>query len=531
MRNRYCGIQRQCSVRAICASNALLLLCVCVCVCVTVVVAVPVAVVAVGGVTLSNGVQDEAGGKKQKLQGKTMHSLAESIRVCVSVVLSLCVCDSPQDHWLSSRIRTDRGKQANKSQALIDAEVAADCEVRVHRTQKETQNRRLHDSYENVTVEGIMLSRNIMRTFQGRCCPTTGWVLRCWSRSCFSSNANDMGLVGVVGLGKMGRAMAHNFMSAGHSLIVYDSNANAMEPLCEQGAKRARSVAHLAESSDVIVTMLPNDDILFRVTTGHTTGHTNATEQIVPKEGSLAAHMRGGALHISCSTVSPHTSRRLSAIHSANDSVFVAAPVFARPDGVARKEAYFVAGGEPEAVDRASQLLHATGSSVHVFGDGDAGGGNVVKLMGNFLIAAAIESMAEALALGEANGVDRAGAMRMLSSTIFDCLIYRGYGERVSLRDHNATTTATGGGGGGGFDLALGHKDIRLVSETAAAAQVPMPIASLLQHRFLTATAKHRQHLDWSAIALNASEDAGVDVSHAIEGNATTDTDTETVIE
>ena len=85
------------------------------------------------------------------------------------------------------------------------------------------------------------------------------------------------------------------------------------------------------------------------------------------------------------------------------------------------------------------------------------GAANVVKLGGNFLIASAIEAMAESLALAEANGVDRVAMMEMLNSTIFDCLIYKGYGQRVSERDHLPYPDAH-------FALELGLKDVSLVS-------------------------------------------------------------------
>lgn len=111
-------------------------------------------------------------------------------------------------------------------------------------------------------------------------------------------------------------------------------------------------------------------------------------------------------------------------------------------------------------------LLKAMGGAqIHVFGENDAGAGNVVKLCGNFLsksfridqerkndrkeysclvslsfsasvVASSIEAISEALSLAESNGLDRVQVMSMLSSTIFDCLIYRGYGQRVSKRDH-----------------------------------------------------------------------------------------------
>jgi 3-hydroxyisobutyrate dehydrogenase-like beta-hydroxyacid dehydrogenase len=77
------------------------------------------------------------------------------------------------------------------------------------------------------------------------------------------------------------------------------------------------------------------------------------------------------------------------------------------------------------------------------------------------------------MALAEKHGVDREKVMSLLSSTIFDCLIYKGYGERVSKRDHRP----------GGFSLELGAKDVALVSSAAKQADVPMPFLSLLMDR------------------------------------------------
>ncbi len=110
--------------------------------------------------------------------------------------------------------------------------------------------------------------------------------------------------------------------------------------------------------------------------------------------------------------------------------------------------------------------------------------------------------MSEALALAEKNGVDRVHAMKLYNSTFLDSAIYKGYGQRVSERDHRP----------GGFALELGAKDMNLVKETALASQTPMPFLSVLQDHFLSAQAKGRGNLDWSAIGLGASEKAGVKV-------------------
>ena len=209
------------------------------------------------------------------------------------------------------------------------------------------------------------------------------------------------------------------------------------------------------------------------------------------------------SLHISVSTVSPNTSRSLAADHEEHGAGFVGAPIFARPDGVRARQGSFVVGGKADLVERATPVLQTT-CAVWNFGT-DPGAGNVVKLCGNFLIAATIEAMSETLALAENNGVDRNAVKDMLTSTIFDCLIYKGYGQRVAERDHRP----------GGFALELGLKDVSLVKSVAADSNVPMPFASALHDRFLQARAQGLADFDWSAIGLLASEAAGVDVSEA----------------
>jgi len=291
---------------------------------------------------------------------------------------------------------------------------------------------------------------------------------------------------GFVGLGKIGYAMASNMLKSGYKLTVFDPNKDACNRLKDEGCEVADRVEDVAKacSRGVLVSALPNDLELKAV-----------TDQIKP-------YLHSEAVHCSCSTVGAETSRAVAKLHKPFGCAFVSAPVFARPDGMARGESYIVISGSPNGKDAVKPLLATTSKEIFDFGE-DPGGANVAKLAGNFLIAAAIESMAEAMALAEKNGTDRVQLMRMLNSTIFDCLIYRGYGQRVSERDHVPYPDAH-------FALALGHKDLNLILECANNSRAPMPVASLLHERFLTAMSKGRQDLDWSAIGLNSSEDAGL---------------------
>ena len=98
------------------------------------------------------------------------------------------------------------------------------------------------------------------------------------------------------------------------------------------------------------------------------------------------------------------------------------------------------------------------------------------------------------------HGLDRQQVLRMLTSTIFDCAIYRGYGDRIARRDHSE----------GGFSMANGLKDARLIRDAAAATRTAMPLGAHLAASFeIAAMDPNISHLDWSALALHVAGLAG----------------------
>jgi 3-hydroxyisobutyrate dehydrogenase-like beta-hydroxyacid dehydrogenase len=224
---------------------------------------------------------------------------------------------------------------------------------------------------------------------------------------------------------------------------------------------------------------------------------------LVTGEDALAERLAPDGIHISMSTVSPAATRELAEYHAAHDSVMIAAPVFGRPNAAHTKQLRICVSGSAEAKAKVQPILEAMGREVFDFGD-NVGAANVVKLAGNFMIAAALEAMGEAVTMMRKSGVDPAAGLEMLSKTIFAAPVYQGYGPIIA---HGQFTPA-------GFRLPLGLKDIDLVLQTAVEANAPMPMASLLHDRFISAIAKGRSELDWSAIALGAADDAGLKESH-----------------
>jgi 3-hydroxyisobutyrate dehydrogenase-like beta-hydroxyacid dehydrogenase len=199
------------------------------------------------------------------------------------------------------------------------------------------------------------------------------------------------------------------------------------------------------------------------------------------------------------STIGVACSKRLAERHAAHGQVYIAAPVFGRPVAAAAAKLWIVAAGPPESIARCQPVFDALGRGTSVVG-ADPWSANAVKLSGNFLIAAALESMGEAFALVRKSGVDAGQFLEIVNNALFNSPLYAGYGSAVAKEQFEPA----------GFKLRLGFKDLRLVQEAAESAAVPMPLAGVLRDRFLAAMARGEGDLDWAAIARIAALQAGL---------------------
>ena len=284
-----------------------------------------------------------------------------------------------------------------------------------------------------------------------------------------------------IGAGNMGSAMARNLLRAGHQVTVYNRTRAHAEPLRDDGAALADSPADAARDAEAILTMLADD---------------HAVEQAV--EGFLDA-LAPGAIHIGSSTIGVACSKRLAEKHAARGQIYVAAPVFGRPVAAAAAKLWIVAAGPPEAVARCQPVFDALGRGTSVVGT-DPWIANAVKLSGNFLIAAALESMGEAFALVRKSGVDAGQFLEIVNNALFNSPLYAGYGAAIAKEQFEPA----------GFKLWLGFKDLRLAQEAAEAAAVPMPLAGVLRDRYLAAMARGEGDLDWAALARISALQAGL---------------------
>jgi len=291
--------------------------------------------------------------------------------------------------------------------------------------------------------------------------------------------------IGFIGLGNMGQPMVLNLLKAGFKVKVYNRTASKASDVVAAGAEQVNRPCDVTTSDGIVVTMVANDQVL---------------EELVYSQDGIGARLGTDGIHLSMSTVSPETSRKLAQYHQEKGSFYIASPVFGRPEAAAAQKLWILSSGNHVAKEKIKPVLEALGQRVFDLGE-EPGNANVVKLGGNFMIMAAMEAMAEAFNLAEKNGMDRETVAEVYSSTLFNCTVYNGYGSMIAKKKFEPA----------GFQLALGLKDCNLVLDEANNTKTPMPLANLVHNRLLSSTAKGRGNLDWSALTKLTNEEAGLE--------------------
>jgi 3-hydroxyisobutyrate dehydrogenase-like beta-hydroxyacid dehydrogenase len=289
--------------------------------------------------------------------------------------------------------------------------------------------------------------------------------------------------IGFIGLGNMGKAIAARLINAGHHVRVWNRSPQPVQELVAIGAEAAVRPADVARA-DFLVTMLANDDAL---------------RAVVIDQGVLDA-ASPGLIHLNLATVSVALAQELAALHRKRNLGYVAAPVFGRPDAAAEGRLNIVVAGDDATIERAQPILSVIGQKTWPVGS-RAESANAVKIAGNFMIASAIETMGEAIALTRAHGIGAADFLDILTSTLFAAPVYKLYGGMIAAEKYQPA----------GFAATLGLKDIRLAMAAADAQSVPMPFASVLRDHFMELIATGGGEKDWSALAQLAARRAGLE--------------------
>ncbi len=296
------------------------------------------------------------------------------------------------------------------------------------------------------------------------------------------------GKIGFVGLGRMGAAMAANLAAVGRRVVAYVRRPEQMDKLVALGLKPTTIIVDLFDC-EVVITMLPDDDAARDVVFGRAD---------LGIEG-LATGLMPHAIHLSMSTISTATASKLAAEHARRGQGYVAAPVFGNPDAAKTRQLFVIAAGIPADVKRCRPLLGNLGQRTFTVGT-DPAHANLIKLLGNMMTATALEMLGEIVALLRKRGLDPRVFIEILTNTMFGGRVHRLYGDRIVAQEYQP-----------GFALPLALKDVRLALAEAELQAVPLPSVSVVRDRLMAGIAHGHADLDWTALALIAAEEAGVE--------------------
>jgi 3-hydroxyisobutyrate dehydrogenase-like beta-hydroxyacid dehydrogenase len=257
--------------------------------------------------------------------------------------------------------------------------------------------------------------------------------------------------LGIIGIGNMGSRIAKRLLDHGYQLIAYNRGRDAAEALVKYGATVAGSIAELASKSDVILSSLTNDDVV---------------KSVYADPQGVFAYVRRGAAIIEMSTVLPATSRELHELSLDAGVKFLDSPVSGSTPAAEAGTLTLFCGGDEELFQAAQPIFSSIAQQYFYLGG--SGAGTAMKLVANTLLGVGMQAIAESVALGQKEGLDRHRLLEVLSHTAVIAPAHLGKLSRADRGDYSPQ-----------FAIRLMNKDFGLVLETAAAAKVPMPATAV----------------------------------------------------
>jgi 3-hydroxyisobutyrate dehydrogenase len=270
--------------------------------------------------------------------------------------------------------------------------------------------------------------------------------------------------IGFIGVGNIGAPIAGQLLKAGHELIVHDLRREVAAGLVEAGAVWSDSPAELAASCEIVATCLPGPPQM---------------EQVVLGPEGVAAHLRPGSLYIDHTTNAPALVRRVHALLAKKGVAMIDAPVSGGMEGAQTRDLLVMAGGDPDAFERARPLLDAIAKRVMY--TGGIGTGSIAKIMHNSATFTLDLVMAECWTAAVKAGIDAATIVKVFNEAAL--------GHQMNLKVRLPATYLRGDFDPR-FSLALARKDLGLAQELAQQTDTPMRLNALAKAEMDEAVAR-----------------------------------------
>lgn len=291
--------------------------------------------------------------------------------------------------------------------------------------------------------------------------------------------------VGFIGLGTMGKPMAKRILQGGYPLAVYDIVRAPVEELAALGAKAAGSPKEVAESSDVVCSIVPNSPHV---------------EQVVLGKDGVLEGLKPGGIVVEMSTIEPAVTRKVAAEVIARGRRMIDAPVGKGMAEAAAGTLTVMVGGDYSTFEEVKPILATMGDSI--FHCGDIGSGITVKVVNNLMASLIIAAISEGLTLGVKGGVKVETLLEVISTSGARSFHLTDTFPKRVLRDDVQP----------GFLMDLMHKDLSVITATGSQLGVPLPLTNLCRELSLIARQKGLGKQDWTTLIKVYEEWAGVRV-------------------
>jgi len=286
--------------------------------------------------------------------------------------------------------------------------------------------------------------------------------------------------IGFIGLGIMGRPMAHHLLAAGHTLNISAVSGAAAE-MVAAGALAHSRFAEIARASEIVILMVPN---------------TPQVEAALFGAGGVAEGMAAGTLVIDMSSIDPLATRDFAARIAAAGGDYVDAPVSGGEVGAKAGTLTIMAGGSAAGFALAQPLFEIMGGNIsHV---GPVGDGQVCKVANQIIVALNIAAVGEALIFASKAGADPARVREALLGGFAGSRVLEVHGERMLKRTFTP-----------GFRMDLHHKDLSLALASAAELGLPLPQTAFAQQLLNSARGNGEGRLDHSGLVRQLERLAG----------------------
>jgi 3-hydroxyisobutyrate dehydrogenase len=293
--------------------------------------------------------------------------------------------------------------------------------------------------------------------------------------------------IGFVGLGHMGGNMAARYLAAGYPVLGEAKGKEDAEKLLGEGLEWRDTPREIAESAEIVLTSIPNDDVLREVASG---------------ADGLVAGLEAGRTWVDMSTVSPSVSREVAEQARATGGVMLDAPVSGSVPQVQSGTLTIMVGGDKDAYERVEPVLRELGTPSYI---GENGHGLILKLAINISLAVQMLALSEGLLMAERDGVDRKLALEVMTESPIGSPMLR---ARVPLILDPSDEAW--------FDVELMHKDIRLALKTADELHVPLPSAGAADQVLTAAEELGYGHRDIAALREVLAKQSRSEVTDAL---------------